>query len=89
MSPEALVGLALQALLLCFYLTLPALAAILLAALLTGIFQATTQLQDPAIGFVPKLLGGGLALYLFGPWMLAVASQFLQQLWPQMASLGG
>ena len=88
MSAESLVGLALQSLLLCFYLSLPALAAALLAALLSGVFQAVTQLQDPALAFVPKLLAGGLALYLFAPWMLAVATQFWQQLWTQMGAPG-
>jgi flagellar biosynthetic protein FliQ len=40
-----------------------------------------TQLQDSSIAFVPKLVVAALALWLVGPWMLSLLSQFTQALW--------
>lgn len=45
---------------------MPILLAALFAGLLAGIFQAATQLQEPTLAFVPKLLALAAALILFG-----------------------
>jgi flagellar biosynthetic protein FliQ len=56
-------------------------AAIAVTGLLTSLVQAVTQLQDSSIAFVPKLVVAALALWLVGPWMLSLLSQFTQALW--------
>ncbi len=38
--------------------------------LLIGVLQAATQINDAAVGFLPKVFVGGLACLLIGPWML-------------------
>jgi flagellar biosynthetic protein FliQ len=38
--------------------------------LLIGVLQAATQVNDSAVGFLPKVFVGGLACLLIGPWML-------------------
>ena len=48
----------------------PLLLSALLAGVLAGLFQAATQIQEPTLAFVPKLVAMGLAVLLFGPWML-------------------
>jgi flagellar biosynthetic protein FliQ len=55
-----------EALLLC----LPLLLAILLIGLLVSVLQVVTQVQDPSIGFVPKLVGFLIVFGLLAPWML-------------------
>jgi flagellar biosynthetic protein FliQ len=55
--------------------------AITVTGLLTSLLQAVTQLQDSSLAFVPKLAVGVLAVWLAGPWMLTLLSQFTQALW--------
>ena len=48
---------------------------LLIVALVTGlavsIFQATTQIQEQTLAFVPKIVAVLVAIVFFGPWMLA------------------
>lgn len=49
-------------------------APILVITLLVGVFisvlQVVTQVQDMSLTYIPKLIAAGLALLVFGPWML-------------------
>jgi flagellar biosynthesis protein FliQ len=59
-----------QALLVTGTVSGPLLAALLLAGLGIGILQAATQVNDPAVGFVPRVLVTLLVIWLAGGWML-------------------
>jgi flagellar biosynthesis protein FliQ len=48
----------------------PLLAAALLVGLLIGIGQTLTQLHEPVVAMVPRLLAVGLVLFLILPWLL-------------------
>ena len=48
----------------------PALLVALVVGLLISIFQATTQIQEQTLSFVPKLLAIILVLILFGNFMM-------------------
>ena len=50
----------------------PALILGLVTGLIISIFQATTQIQEPTLTFIPKIVVVGLAILLFGPFMLAL-----------------
>ncbi|MCI2255446.1 flagellar biosynthesis protein FliQ [Domibacillus sp. 8LH] len=56
------------------YTTLIVCAPLLLLALgiglIVSIFQATTQIQEQTLAFVPKIAGVLIGLIFFGPWML-------------------
>lgn len=69
MPLDELVTLAQQALVLSLLVSLPVLVAAAALGLLSAIFQAVTQVQDPALGHLPKLAAVTLALALAGPWM--------------------
>jgi flagellar biosynthetic protein FliQ len=56
--------LALDALYLALRLSLPALAVAFLVALSVGFLQSLTQLREPALNAIPRLLGVGLVLAL-------------------------
>jgi flagellar biosynthetic protein FliQ len=55
----------------------PLLVGLLAVGLLTGILQAATQINDPAVGFLPRLLAAGAICALFGGWMVQRMAQFL------------
>jgi flagellar biosynthetic protein FliQ len=55
----------------------PALVLGLLTGLIISIFQATTQIQEPTLTFIPKIVVVALAILFFGPFMLAELTDFM------------
>ncbi|WJY28725.1 flagellar biosynthesis protein FliQ [Sporosarcina trichiuri] len=53
---------------------------LLIVALVTGlavsIFQATTQIQEQTLAFVPKIIAVMVAIVFFGPWMLSKVTAY-------------
>ena len=68
-------------------------APILLVAtevgLIISIFQATTQIQEQTLTFVPKLLAVALMGLLMGSWMLNIVVGFTTRIFELMANMGG
>ncbi|MEV2446318.1 flagellar biosynthesis protein FliQ [Paenibacillus larvae] len=48
----------------------PMLIIALVVGLLVSIFQATTQIQEQTLAFVPKIIAVLLSVIIFGPWIL-------------------
>jgi flagellar biosynthetic protein FliQ len=48
----------------------------LIVGLIMAVLQAATQVNDSALGFVPKAVASGIALVIAGPWMLAQLVEF-------------
>lgn len=49
----------------------------LVAGVVISVVQAVTMIQEFTLTFVPKLLAVGLALTLFGSWMLATLVNYM------------
>lgn len=64
-----------------FLVCMPVLGLTMLVGLLISILQVVTQVQEMSLTFVPKLLTAGVAMVVFGPWMLRRLSQYFTQLW--------
>lgn len=75
MNPT-LLHLAREALLLALLLSAPGLLAALLVGLLTGVAQAVTQVQEPSLGVVPRLVAVLGALAVAAPWIGARLLRF-------------
>jgi flagellar biosynthesis protein FliQ len=65
----------------------PILAAILVVGLLISVLQATTQLQEMTLSYVPKMLVTILLLIFLGPWMIGRMTQFAVSLIRMIPSL--
>lgn len=76
MSAEFVIQLAGQAVYLVLKASAPMLLAGLVIGLLVSVFQATTQIQEQTLAFVPKIVGVLLAMLLFGPWILTSLVDF-------------
>jgi flagellar biosynthetic protein FliQ len=59
----------------------PILGLGLLVGLLVSIFQATTQIQEQTLTFIPKIVVVLVSIIIFGPWMLRVMLDFTSRLW--------
>ncbi len=75
-----IVSITKQALFLTLILTAPPVAAAMLIGLVISLIQATTQVQEQTLTFVPKLVAVMLALVLVGPWTMAQLVNFAQSL---------
>jgi flagellar biosynthetic protein FliQ len=68
-------------------------APILLTALIVGfaisLFQAATQIQEPTLSFVPKVIAVSVALLLTGNWTLSELVSFTHQLFDMLPHLLG
>jgi flagellar biosynthesis protein FliQ len=49
----------------------PALLAALVVGILVGMLQTATQMHEPVVAQVPKLLAVGLLLLVILPWMIS------------------
>ena len=72
------------------YLVLIASAPPVLASMVTGlvvsIFQATTQIQEQTLTFVPKLIAVFASLVIAGPWIGSQLLRFTRALFEGVAT---
>ena len=80
MSAEYVVSLGNEAIRLVLMLSLPLLGVGMLVGLLVAVIQATTQIQEMTLSFVPKIVAVLLALLAVSPWMLGKLSYFASRL---------
>ena len=52
----------------------------MVVGIIVSIFQATTQINEQTLAFVPKIIAILLALLVFGGWMLTGLSDFTLRL---------
>lgn len=48
----------------------------MIVGVIVSIFQATTQINEQSLAFVPKIIAIFIALLVFGGWMLTSLSDF-------------
>ncbi len=65
----------------------PAIIVAMVVGLIISIFQATTQIQEQTLSFVPKLIAIFLTLMLAGNFMLNLLLEFTQSIFKIIASL--
>lgn len=84
----SLVALVREGFLLALLLAAPLLVAALLAGVITGLVGAFTQMQDPAIGLVPRVAAVGVAIVMFAPSIAHQLDAFASRLWPLITAVG-
>lgn len=70
MNPDLVLRLLREGMLLILVLSAGPMLAAMIVGLFVSILQATTQIQEQTLTYVPKLLAIFLALAIAGPWML-------------------
>lgn len=70
MSEGQIIDLLQEAMLNVILLSAPMLVLGLIVGLAVSVFQATTQIQEQTLAFVPKILSVLVAIIVFGPWIL-------------------
>lgn len=76
-----------EGLLLVLVVSAPPVIASLVTGLAISVFQATTQIQEQTLTFVPKIVAVFLTLLVTGPWIGAQLIRFTQVLFLSIASV--
>jgi len=87
MNLDYILHLAKEAIILTLIISAPALLFSLVVGFLISVFQAATQIQEPGLNFVPKLIAVAISLLLFLPWMLQRLIYFTTKLFENIPFL--
>ena len=89
MTPQMVVAIGREALMLTVMISGPLLLFALVVGLIISIFQAVRQIQEMTLTFVPKILAVALALLIFLPWMINMATDFTRHMFELIPTLAG
>lgn len=84
MTEGDVLNIAQQAMTSILLLSAPLLGVALLVGLAVSIFQATTQIQEATLAFVPKIVAVLVTFLILGPWMLRMVMDFTINLFSNM-----
>ena len=80
MSQDIAIQLGREALFMVMLVSAPMLGLGLIVGVAVSIFQATTQIQEQTLVFVPKIIATFVAILIFGPWILGMVVDFTRDL---------
>ncbi len=72
-----------------FFISFPILMGGLLAGLVISIFQATTQINEMTLSFVPKIIVVAVIIVLLMPWMTNMMVDFTIRLFDKIPHFVG
>lgn len=84
MTPDFVITLAERAVFTTILIAAPLLLIALAVGLLVSIFQATTQIQEQTLAFIPKIIAVFVSIIFFGPWMLSQLLNFTYDLFSNL-----
>lgn len=84
MSQEFVISLAEKGVYTVLIIAGPLLMLALGIGLAVSIFQATTQIQEQTLAFIPKIVGVLVGLIVFGSWMLSNMLDFGKEIFSNL-----
>jgi len=75
-SSETIVRILREGLLMILILSGGPMLASMIVGFMVSLFQATTQIQEQTLSYVPKLVAVFVTLMIMGPWILSQAVRF-------------
>ena len=89
MDSAMVVDIGRQALWATLLVSAPLLGVALAVGLVIGIVQAATSINEMTLSFIPKVIAMGLAILLFGSWMLGTLVEFTRAIFQRIPALFG
>ncbi len=80
MSQDIAIQLGREALYMVMLVSAPMLGLGLIVGVAVSIFQATTQIQEQTLVFVPKIIATFVAILIFGPWILGMMVDYAREM---------
>jgi flagellar biosynthesis protein FliQ len=76
-----------QAILVALVAAAPVLILSMIVGLVISLFQAVTQIQEPTLAFIPKIVVSALAILFFAPFILALLTDFASRIFSSLPAL--
>ncbi|MBS4198969.1 flagellar biosynthesis protein FliQ [Bacillus sp. FJAT-49732] len=89
MSAEAVISLAEKGVYTILIVAGPILVVALAVGLAVSIFQATTQIQEQTLAFIPKIVAVLLGIVVLGPWMLSRLLSYATEIFQNLTRFVG
>ncbi len=89
MSPDAIIDLFAQALMLVILMVSVLIVPGLIVGLIISTFQAATQINEQTLSFLPRLIVTIVALMLAGPWLQTKLTDFTNHLLSNLSQFIG
>ena len=89
MTPENVMTIGRTALEITILVSAPVLLITLIVGLTVSVFQAATQINDPSLSFIPKILAVLVTFALAGPWMLTVMTDYMRRVLTDLPGIIG
>lgn len=89
MTEQAVLQLAAGAMMTAAKIAAPIMLAAMAVGLIVSLFQSVTQIQEPTLTFVPKLVVVGLVIMLAGHWMIGEFVGYTHSLFASLPQLLG
>ncbi|NHM29808.1 flagellar biosynthesis protein FliQ [Neobacillus terrae] len=89
MSPETVISIAERGIYTVLMVCGPLMLIALVVGLIISIFQATTQIQEQTLAFVPKIIAVMLGIVFFGPWMLSHMLSYASEIFSNLTRFVG
>ncbi|MBM7586846.1 flagellar biosynthetic protein FliQ [Bacillus pakistanensis] len=89
MSAESVIALAERGVYTTLIICGPLLLLALVVGLVVSIFQATTQIQEQTLAFIPKIVAVLIGIVFFGPWMLTKLVTYASEIFSNLTRFVG
>ncbi|HAT3711941.1 TPA: flagellar biosynthesis protein FliQ [Serratia marcescens] len=89
MTPESVMALGTEAMKVALALAAPLLLAALISGLVVSLLQASTQINEMTLSFIPKILAVVATIIIAGPWMLNLLLDYMRTLFSNLPTLIG
>lgn len=86
MSFGDVISIGQQAILVALLAAAPVLILSMIVGLTISLFQAVTQIQEPTLAFIPKIVVSALALLFFAPFILALLTDFTARIFSGLSA---
>jgi len=75
-----ILAIAIEMMKVAMYLSFPVLLVSMIVGLVISIFQATTQINEMTLSFVPKLIAVAVVMILTAPWTMNILIDFTSRI---------
>lgn len=87
MSNDFAIQIGRDALSMVMMVSAPMLILGLIVGVAVSIFQATTQIQEQSLAFIPKIIAVFIAVLVFGPWMLSLMVGYTREIYMSLPNM--
>jgi flagellar biosynthetic protein FliQ len=87
MSGDMAIQVGSNALMMVMLVSAPMLILGLVVGVAVSVFQATTQIQEQSLAFIPKIIAVFVAVLVFGPWMLTLMIDYTREIFMNLPNM--